>query len=70
MWNWNDNKEKKPCEQQEKSYIECLKRFNNNTEICRGEIFWLKYCSEFEKWVEHSIQDKLKQAKGNSMNTK
>ena len=66
MWRDNKEKEKKPCEQQEKAYIECLERYNYNTSICRGEISWLKFCGEFEQWIEHSIQEKIKQAKVNS----
>ena len=68
MWTNKKDNEKKPCEQQEKSYIECLQRYNNNAGICRGEIFWLKYCGEFEQWIEYSVQEKIKQAKVSSTN--
>lgn len=72
MWSSTKENEKTPCSLQEKTYMECLERYNFNTGICRGEIFWLKYCGEFEQWIEQTVLEKMKakEAKAKSTNIK
>ena len=58
----------KACEKQEQEYLKCLTSFSSYASpghfwaYCRGSQWDLKYCSEFDTWLEQTVRAQTKAA--------
>lgn len=53
-------KKEGPCASQYKEYEKCLTSFSYYFTNCKTQQTEFKSCSEFDKWLENSVQSTLK----------